>query len=355
MRIALLIFLTLQLQATTIELTAEQEKDWQIETQTPQSSEVVRLGEFIAQVTTPPQYLYSITLPFEAQVQKLHVAPYEQVEKEQLLAEVTGKTWIETQQQFIADAIELKHYEQVAKRKNLLCREEIIPKKECVASNAKLTTYKSKLSASKTLLFSYGATPTMVKKLYESLTINPTLTIHSPTNGKLLKLNVRVGKSTTASEALFIIQREGELWLECELPVTKATHLSRGQKVNIAFANQTFESELLLHAPTINPENQTQKVRFSLPQEKTLLSGLRDTATISIENKILKVAKKSVISLDGKNTVFLKTAKGYEVLAIEIIGEEGSNYYLKDMPQLHNPIATTSVLILKSLMEGEDE
>ncbi|HIP50765.1 MAG TPA: hypothetical protein EYG94_01650, partial [Campylobacterales bacterium] len=98
------------LDATTITLTSEQEKDWQIKTEIPKVSTSLALGEFMAEVTTPPQHLHTISLPFEAQVKKLYVANFDHLEKGQLLADVTGRDWIEIQQRFIADAIELKHH-----------------------------------------------------------------------------------------------------------------------------------------------------------------------------------------------------------------------------------------------------
>ncbi|MBU1668936.1 efflux RND transporter periplasmic adaptor subunit [bacterium] len=343
------------LNAQIISLTDEQKNDWQIKTQIAASSNSLPLGEFIAEVTTPPQNLHTLTLPFEAQVKKLYVASYENIKKGQLLAEVTGRDWIEIQQRFIADAIELKHHGHIAERKNRLCREEIIPKKECIDANAEHQADKIKVSASKALLRGYGATDQMIDDLFKKLKIAQSIQIRSDVDGKLLELNIQVGKSTLPSDALFIIQKEGALWLETQILAQKAMQLTEGQKVQLAFNNQTFESQLLLHSPIINPENQTQKVRFSLPTDRTFLSGLRNTATISIESKTLKVAKKSVINHGNKNIVFVQTAQGYAPMTVEIVGEESDFYYIQDSPKLQNPIVTTSTAILKSLMEGEDE
>lgn len=343
------------LNAQTISLNDAQKNDWQIKTKIAETSNSLPLGEFMAEVTTPPQNLHTITLPFEAQVKKLYVASYESIKKGQLLAEVTGQDWIEMQQRFIADAIELKHHGHIAERKNRLCREEIIPKKECIDANAEYQADKIKVSASKALLRGYGATEQMINDLFKKLKIAQSIQIRSDVDGKLLELNVRVGKSTLPSDALFIIQKEGALWLEMQILAKKAMQLTEGQKVHISFNNQTFDSKLLLHAPTIDPENQTQKVRFSLPTDRRFLSGLRDTAMISIEAKTLKVAKKSVINHEGKSIVFVQTAEGYEPMVVEILGEEHNFYYIQDNPKLQNLIATTSIAILKGLMEGEDE
>lgn len=343
------------LEATPILLTPQQAKDWQVATQIPEPSTTLPLGEFMAEVMTPPQNLHTLTLPFEAQVKKLYVASYDNVKKGQLLAEVTGKDWIEIQQRFIADAIEMEHHGHIAKRKNRLCREEIIPKKECIDANAEFQADKVKASASKALLRGYGATEQMINELSNKLKISQTIPIKSDVSGKLLELNLRIGKSTLPSDALFVIQKEGALWLESDILAQKAMRLKQGEKVNIGFNQENFESELLVHSPTINAENQTQKLRFSLPVNSHILSGLRDTATITLIQNTLKVAKKSVINYENHNIVFLQTAQGYEATPIRILGEETNFYYIEDTPTLHHPIAISSIAILKGLMEGKNE
>ena len=341
--------------ATPLVLTPEQQADWNIETQTPKSSKRLSIGKCMAEVVTPPQLLHTISLPFEAQVKKLFVANYESIKKGQLLAEVTGKDWIELQQRFIADAIELKHHGHIAERKNRLCKEEIIPQKECAAANAEYKADKIKVSASKALLRSYGADRTLIDNLFEHLKIAPTMTIHANGAGRIIQLNAQTGKSISPSEALFVTQKEGTLWLEANMLASKSTHLEDKAKVHINFNHETFESKLLLHAPTINPDDQTQKVRFSLPKSSKFLTGMRGTVKISVDKPTLKVAKKSVISYNDEEVVFVKDAKGYTPVAITILGEDEHFYYLKDTATLHAPIATSSITILKSLMEGQDE
>lgn len=159
----------LMLEATPLTLTKEQEKDWQIKTQKIERSHALALGEFMAEVTTPPQQLHSVSLPFEAQIKKLYVAQYEPIKKGQLLADVTGREWIEIQKRFIADAIELKHHGHLAERKRPLCEEGIIPKKECTSANAEHQADKIKVAASKALLRGYGASKKAFTTFFLSL------------------------------------------------------------------------------------------------------------------------------------------------------------------------------------------
>ena len=346
---------TLLLEAKTLELNEQQLKDWQIKTAVAKSIDTLPLGSFMAEVVTPPQYLYSIALPFEAQVKKLNVANYDLIQKGQLLATVTGHDWITIQQQFIQDSIELKHHKHVAERKNRLCNEEIIPKKECTAANAEYKADKIKFATAKALLRGYGADEKIINNLFRKLKISQTIPVRSEFSGKLLKLNVRVGKSTQPSESLFVIQKEGALWLEADLLIKNARQLQDGQVVTLNFSDEAFQSTVLLHAPQINVENQTQKVRFSLPNSKSFVTGLRDMLKISKKHMALKIPKKSVISLGGAEVVFVQNDKGFEPIAIKVVGEENNNYFVEMNSALNKPIVQTSVAILKSMMESEDE
>ncbi|CAA6809968.1 MAG: Unknown protein, partial [uncultured Sulfurovum sp.] len=232
----LLLGLTLSLlllEANSINLTAKQEQDWQIETAIPKVSSSLPLGECMSEVVTPPQHLHTITLPFEAQVKKLHVALYDSVKKGQLLAELTGKDWIEIQQQFIEERLELQQQQEVLNRKSRLCREGIIAKKECITANALYKAQKSKLSASKALLKGYGASDKLINRLSNKLKISQTIPVYAEVSGKVLKLNIQSGKSTVPSDALFIILKEGALWLQMDILAKKAMLLKKGQKVQI--------------------------------------------------------------------------------------------------------------------------
>ena len=121
--------LSLGVDAEQIQMTAEQEKNWNISVEIPTASKQYPFGEFIAHVVTPPALLNTISLPFEANVQKLYVAKYQKVKRGDVLAEVTGTKWIEVQQKAISEAIEYKHHTHLTERKNILCKEEIIPQK----------------------------------------------------------------------------------------------------------------------------------------------------------------------------------------------------------------------------------
>jgi len=343
------------LNAETIMLTPEQEANWQIKTEVPQGSEKLPLGEFIAEVVTPPSLLHTVSLPFEANIQRLNVARYEKVDKDHVLAEVTGREWIETQQKAIADVIELRHQTHLTERKNILCKEEIIPQKECAAANAELETDRIKVSASKAMLKSYGASDEMIRKLFQDLVLSQTLEVKSSVKGSVVELLAAPGKSTSPSDALFVIQQEGPLWLESAIEANRAEGLREGQKIEIVLDGYTFDTTILQLSQVINPENQTREIRFLVPSDIKLFSGLRSTAKIILLEQSIKIRKEAVIKVGEAQVVFYKNKNGYTPLPIEILSEDESYYFVMPSPLLKNPIAISSVAILKNMLGSEDE
>ena len=343
------------LDATAIKLTKEQQKDWQIETAHPKLANSLVIGEYMGEVVTPPQLFYSISLPFDAQIKKLYVAEFDRVKKGDLIAEVTGRAWIELQKRFLADAIELKHHAHLAERKNRLCKEGIIAKKQCTAANAEHNADKVRASASKALLRSYGATSSMIHNLFEKFKISKSISLRSNVAGTVFNLNIHSGDSTTASDTLVVIQKEGALWLDVAVPLEKAMKLKLNQAVTLSFFHETFESRLLLKSPQIDAKNQTQMLRFSLPKNKKFLTGTRAMAKLLVATSSFKVRKKSLISSEEGEMLFVATNKGYEPKKVEVLGEDKNFYYINADISSSDQIATTSLAILKGMMEEDED
>ena len=346
---------TLSLYAGEIALTPEQHANWQIKVKAPQSSKALPLGEFIAKVVTPPSLLHTISLPFEANVKKLYVANYQYVQREEILAEVTGTEWIATQQKAISDTLEVRYHEQRVARKNTLCREEIIPQKECTAANAELEAAKIKVLASKALLKSYGASDRMIDTLFNDLQLSPTIALTSNVPGRIVELHASLGKSTNPEDALFIIQEKGSLWLESDIEALRTQGLTEGQDVTITLDNIVFKTKILQIAPVINPQNQTRQVRFHIPENVDVFSGLRSTAEITFSAESYKVEKSAVIKVGERQVVFVKTDNGFRSVPVTILTEDDTYYYLKPSDALKHEIAVSSLAVLKNMLGDEDE
>ncbi len=354
-RLILLATLFCFVRAEDVTLTPKQEKNWNIQVAVPERSDSYPLGRIIVEVVTPPTLLHTISLPFEANVQKLNVAKYQQVRKGEVLAEVTGTAWIEVQKKAIADAIEYRHHKHLTERKMMLCKEGIIPQKECKAAHAELETDKIRIAAAKALLESYGADKKSIETLFKHLKIVSTLKVKSDVSGSIIALNATPGKSTSPSDALFVIKQKGPLWIEANIEALRTLKLQEGERVRFSMADKMFESRVLQLSDVINRENQTRRVRFSVPEDIYLASGLMLSADLIIFGDVLKLKKSAVIKEGGTQIVFVKTEFGFRAIPVEVMAEDDTYYYIKPSPFLRGKVAVNSLAILKNLLGGNDE
>ena len=343
------------LQAAQITLTDAQKKNWNIRTEKPQIVDTYPLGDFIAKVVTPPQRLQTISLPFDAIVKNVHVARYQKVHAGDLIAEVTGTQWIEIQKQAISDAIEYKHHRHLTERKRMLCKAEIIPKKECIAAEAELKADEVRIKASKALLQSYGASNRQIGALFNDFKMADKILLKSPVEGSVIDLGAQPGKSISPNEALFVIQEPGALWLEVDIEAYRTLKLGHGQRVRIQMGREVFDTEVLQLSPVVNPQNQTRQVRFALPEDAVVAPGLIGSATLTLFNKVVRVKKSSVVEKNGVRLVFVKVDTGFVATPVEILSEDDKYYYLKPSARLKNTIAGNSLSVLKNLLGEEDE
>ena len=342
-------------EAEPIKLSDKEIATWNIQTQKAVQSDEVPLGNFLIEVTTPPTMVHTVSLPFKAQVVSLDVARYQKVKKGDLLAKVTGTEWIEAQQKAISDAIELTHHTHTYERKKKLCKEQIIPKKECIAALAELKTDRIKVSASKALLRSYGASESIIDDLFKKFKIHRNIPITAPTSGTITVMNASPGESSDPATALFVIQKSGDLWIESDLPNDKTVMLKEGESVELNINDRLYKSQVLQIAPVLNAQNQTRHVRFALKAGSKLLPGMRTNATVILKTKSYKVPKKAVIKIGGKERVFVKNAQGFLPVVVEILGEDRKEYYLKPSSRLDAPVVVTAVAILKNMTGESDE
>ncbi len=354
-RVLIIFLIFISCFAQEVVLSQKEIDSWGIKERLMTKSSQIPLGTYIVEVTTPPTLIQIVSLPFEVQVVSLNVALYQNIKKGELLAKVTSLEWIEAQKSAIANIIEYQYHLHTTDRKNRLCKEGIIPKKECIAANARLKTERIKVEASRELLKSFSVDKKVLDNLFKNLKISPYIYIKSPTDGTVVDLNAKLGKSSPPSSALFVIQKEGALWLEGDLSLDKVKFLKKGEDVLLKIENEIYNSKVLQISPIVNQQNQTRHVRFTLDKNYKLLSGFRVNATLIIKQDAFIVPKKAVIKYEQNHIVFIKEKNRFKSVEIEILGEDTKNYYVKLDNRLNAPIVVTSVAVLKNMLGNDDE
>jgi len=354
--IAISIISILSLNANVVTLTKEQINNWHIKTKTVEISKKLPIGKYLIEASTPPYFLRAITLAFDVQVVQLYVASYQHVDKGVVVADVSSPVWIDAQTDTISNIIAYRELKTKAYRKNRLCREGVIPQKECISINSSLQNAKARLSASKAVLKAYGADDEAISLLEKNLKIKPTLSLTSPVSGTIVELHAQVGKSVSASTPLMVFEEEGRKWLGAFIPQNRVKVLQEHNEVTITLDGKDYIATVINFSPIINRQNQTRHVRFVLNDDVKLLSGYKTNATISIPMSSIKIPKKAIVKDNGAYILFIKKDDKFESIKVELLSEDDNFYYIKENKLIiNNPIVTTSLATLKSLLGEKNE
>lgn len=351
----LITLLSTFLSAQTLSLSEQQIDNWRLHVKSPQKVERQFLAEIVGSVEVPTKLIHSISIAYNMKIQRLFVNRYEQIQKGQSLALVGGSSWIQMQQNLINQSILLHEVSLENERKILLCDEGIIPKKECIRSQASYESTLAQFQSAKSSLLLFGIDEVFVEKIEKSKIIEREFEIRAPISGLLYEMDVQVGQSVEASEPLFTIYAKGDLWLSANIAQNKAEFLHNNQEVILKYRNREIDSKVVSLAPIVDAQTQTVPVRFLIDKSEALNIGLKATFSLSTKDAAVKIPKSWTVMEGKRFLIFIQTAKGFEVKNLTISSEDSQYYYSNDLSLLEKKIVSSGVAALKGMLGEEDD
>jgi Cu(I)/Ag(I) efflux system membrane fusion protein len=100
------------------------------------------------------------------------------------------------------------------------------------------------------------------------------LLIRSPQTGQVIEKNIVQGASVQPQAVLFKVADLSTVWIEADVYERDLPFLREGQQIEAsveAFSNKTFQGNVALIYPELNPETRTNRVRISVDNPKLLL------------------------------------------------------------------------------------
>jgi len=343
------------LSAQILSLSEQQIQNWHLHVKSPQKVQRQFLSEIVGSVEVPTKLIHSVSIAYDMKIQRLFVNRYELIKKGQALALVGGSSWIHMQQNLINQSISLHEVSLENERKILLCAEGIIPKKECIRSQASYESTLAQFQSAKSSLLLFGIDEAFVEGIEKSKIIQREFEIRAPVSGLLYEMDIQVGQSVEASVPLFTIYAKGDLWLSANIAQNKAEFLHNGQEVILKYRNRDIDSKVVSLAPIVDAQTQTVPVRFLIDKSESLNIGLKATFSLSTKEAAVKIPKSWTV-MEGRNLlIFIKTAKGFESKDFISSSEDSEYYYSSDLSLLDKKIVSGGVAALKGMLGEEDD
>ncbi|WP_019212560.1 efflux RND transporter periplasmic adaptor subunit [Yersinia massiliensis] len=144
------------------------------------------------------------------------------------------------------------------------------------------------------------------------------VTLRSPSDGYVNKLDIRAGSQVTATQSLFELASLDPVWIVVDYPQSQASLLTLGSTITATTASwsgETFHGKVSELLPNIDPATRTLKARIVLenPQHKLKQGMYLSVQSASNDNlePVLAIPQEALLMTGNRNTVLLAEGDGH--------------------------------------------
>ena len=269
-------------------------------------------------VDVPPQSMISVSFPLGGYLKKTHLLPGMSVKKGEVIATMEDQGYVQLQQDYLVDKAKMEFLSADMQRQKELSENEATSKK----------SFQQAMS-------DYKVTQIMIKSLEEKLrvigidpsqlnvnNISRTVSLRSPINGYVTKVNVNIGKYVNPSDVLFELVNPDDIHaaltvFEKDLPL-----IQKGMSATVSLASnpaKKYAVEVLLVTKNIDDTRAgLVHCHFENPTHE-LLPGMFLSGSFDLSAKPTSVVPEdAVVRFEGKEYVFLaKDSQQFEMLEVQ--------------------------------------
>lgn len=309
-----------------VELTAEQFKNTEMETGVLSQKEVSTLLKINGTIEVPPQNLISISVPLGGYIQSTHLLEGMQVRKGEIIATIEDQQYIEIQQDYLTAKIRLNAFEKEFSRQKELNENKAGSDKVFENAQSDYLSQKVLVKSLAEKLKLIGINP---EKLNEN-GLSRRISILSPINGYVSRVNTNIGKYVTPADVLFDLVNPADIHLALSVFEKDIHQLSIGQKL-VSFTNS--EPDKKYHAKIILIGKDVSKDRVVTihchfdKYEPYLIPGMYMNAAVETKAKTgYVIPDDGLVRFEGKHYVYeVIRDKGYEMREVLTYGIEDGN------------------------------
>jgi len=342
------------LAADEIALSPQQIQALGIETARLPSNEAGELAGMPAQVVVPSNQLFVVSTPLAATVEHIWVGIGDTVRKGQLLARLQSPALAEAQRGLMEAATQ----EQLAKdnftRDEQLWKDGIIAESRYRAARSQYISANAALAERRQMLRLAGMSNAAITRLQSGEGLSSVLEMRSPIDGVVLDKKASSGERLAAAIPLFTVARLKPLGLEIQLPLAATAGIANGAAVSVPAYHA--RGKLIAIGHSVSGTNQTVLLRALIHEGvENLRPGQYVEASIATASGTTaqwEIPNKAMTRVDGKPLIFVKSAKGFRAVAVQVLHEGAQNTVITGPLQGDETIAVSGVSALKADMMG---
>lgn len=308
-------------------------------------------------IDVPPQNMISVSMPLGGYIKSTKLLPGMQIRKGEVIAVMEDQQYIQLQQDFLITKSKLVYSEAEYLRQKELNQSKASSDKVFQQAQMEYSNQKVTFSALAEKLKLININPQTISES----NISKSVTIYSPINGFVSKVNVNIGKYVNSSDILFELVNPSDIHLNLKVFEKDLDKLFIGQQL-VAYTNNEPGKKHLCEISVISRDlsaERTADVHCHFEQyDKTLLPGMYMNADLKIKSLTsMAIAEEAIINFEGGNYVFIAgPANQFTMTAIETgIKENGfveiKNKHIFTGKQIVTKGAYTLLMALKNKTE----
>jgi cobalt-zinc-cadmium efflux system membrane fusion protein len=344
-------------ESSVVKLNAAQIANAEIQTAKLLEKEISATIRLNGKIDVPPQNLISVSVPLGGYLKSTEMLPGKIVRKGQVLAVLEDQQYVRLQQDYLLAKVKLKVVEGEYLRQKELNASKAASDKIVQAAEGEYKNAKINVKALEENLELIGIQP---KKLDETK-ISKRITITSPINGYVSKVNANIGKYLTPSEVLFELVNVADIHLNVSVFEKDLAALAIGQKV-ITFNNSNptkkYETEIILIGHSLSADKNTEVHCHFKNYDKSLVPGMYMNAEVELKNKSAHtIAENAILRYENQDYVFIQLNKtNFEMIAVKVGAKENGLVEIENYADLNDfPIVVNGAYSLLMKLKNTDQ
>lgn len=260
-------------------------------------------------IEVPPQNLVSVTMPMGGYLKSTKLLPGMHINKGEVLAVMEDQQYIQLQQDFLEVQSKLQFTEKEWQRQKNLNADKTGSDKQLNMVSMEYENLRIQLKGLSEKLILLGIRPEQVKPS----NIRSTVSILSPIDGFVTKVNVNIGKYVNPTDVLFELVNPEDIHLNLRVFENDFKRLSIGQKV-FAYTNEypdkKYICDIILISKDVKPDRSVEVHCHFEQYDKSLIPGMYMNAEVELDRSDVAVLpEESVLHFQGKDYVFVQEGK----------------------------------------------
>ncbi|HMI60463.1 MAG TPA: efflux RND transporter periplasmic adaptor subunit [Puia sp.] len=344
-----------------VRLTEAQMKNAGIETGHLEKKNISSILKLNGAIDVPPQNMVSVSVPLGGYLKSTRLLPGMHIGKGETIAVMEDQQYIQWQQDYLTAKAKLTYAEQEFNRQRDLNQSKASSDKVYQQAQMDFTSQKILVKSLGEKLQLIGIRP---DRLDEN-NLSRTISIPSPIEGFVTKVNVNIGKYVNPSDVLFEIVNPSDIHLALTVFEKDVNKLSVGQQL-VAYTNNNpgkkYTCEIILIGKDFSNDKAVEVHCHFKTYDKALIPGMFMNAEVRVEGQqVDALPVEAIVSYQGKEFVFVVTGdKQFEMKEAKT-GTAENGYTAIDTGNtggLDKALIVTKgayTLLMKMKNTGEDE